>query len=94
MQTQKHTAHQLRIFFTISFITVLAFTSSACPLCEKQQPKFLRGITHGTGPQSNWDWVIVAAITVTTLLTLFYSIKYLLSPKEKNSNHIKNIILE
>lgn len=69
---------------------VLAF---ACPVCEKQQPKLLRGITHGTGPQSNWDWVIVACMTVVTLYTLFYSVKYLLRPGEKQAAHVKQSIL-
>jgi hypothetical protein len=34
----------------------------ACDVCKKQQPKVLQGITHGTGPQSNWDYVIVIAV--------------------------------
>jgi hypothetical protein len=32
----------------------------ACDACEKQQPEILRGITHGAGPQSNWDYLIVS----------------------------------
>lgn len=94
IQVHKQAAFQLRIFFILVFFVSLAITSNACPLCEKQQPKILRGITHGAGPQSNWDWVIVGFITVVALLTLFYSVKYLLLPKEKNNNHIKNFILE
>ncbi len=66
---------------------------SACPVCEKQQPKITQGFTHGAGPQSNWDWVIIAVITAITLLTLFYSLKYLIKPNEANSNHIKQSIL-
>ena len=66
----------------------------ACEACEKQQPKFLRGITHGTGPQSNWDWVIIGIITVITALTFIFSLKYLIWPGEKNNDHIKQIILD
>jgi hypothetical protein len=66
---------------------------AACPVCEKQQPKITQGLTHGTGPQSNWDWVIIVIITAITLLTFFYSLKYLIKPGEKNENHIKKSIL-
>ncbi|HLO79653.1 MAG TPA: hypothetical protein VK166_01770 [Chitinophagaceae bacterium] len=66
---------------------------NACPVCEQQQPKLLRGITHGTGPESNWDWLIVGIVTAVALLTLFQSVRYLVRPGEKNSNHIKHSIL-
>ncbi|SOE23515.1 hypothetical protein SAMN06298216_3900 [Spirosomataceae bacterium TFI 002] len=72
------------------FISASAF---ACPVCEKQQPAITQGLTHGAGPQSNWDWAIIAVISVITLLTFFYSLKYLLRPGESNSNHIKQSIL-
>ena len=65
----------------------------ACPACEKQQPKILRGITHGVGPSSNWDLVIVAAFTVIVLATLFFSIKMIVKPGEKESSHIKRTVL-
>ena len=65
----------------------------ACDVCEKQQPKALQGITHGTGPQSNWDYVIVIAVALLVIATLFYSLKSLLKPKEQSENHIKYSIL-
>lgn len=65
----------------------------ACPVCEKQQPKITQGLTHGAGPQSNWDWVIIAVITIITVLTFVFSLKYLIKPGEKNTNHIKQLIL-
>ena len=65
----------------------------ACPVCEKQQPKIMRGITHGAGPQSNWDWLIIGVISAITLLTFIYSLKYLIKPGEHNSDHIKQSIL-
>lgn len=65
----------------------------ACDVCEQQQPKITQGITHGTGPQSNWDWVIIGAVAALTLVTLILSIKYLVKPGEKNENHIKQTIL-
>lgn len=65
----------------------------ACPACEKQQPKILRGITHGAGPSGNWDYVIVAAALVITLATLFYAVKWMIKPGETNINHIKRTVL-
>lgn len=65
----------------------------ACDVCKKQQPKVLQGITHGTGPQSNWDYVIVIAVGLLVVATLFYSLKSLLKPQEQSLNHIKYSIL-
>lgn len=65
----------------------------ACPACEKQQPKILRGITHGTGPDSNWDYVMVWATILIVLATLFYTIKWMVKPGEANLNHIKRTVL-
>ena len=65
----------------------------ACEVCQKQQPKVLRGITHGAGPQSNWDYVIVIAMALIVLAALFYSIRYLIKPGEKSSDHIKRTVL-
>lgn len=79
-----------------SLLLVIMLTNSnswACNVCKKQQPEITLGLTHGTGPQSNWDWVIIAVITVITLLTLFYSLKYLIRPHEGSGDHIKQSIL-
>lgn len=80
------------------FIWAVIFSLSSqaifgCPVCKKQQPKITLGLTHGAGPQSNWDWVIIAVISAITVLTLFYSVKYLILPGEKNADHIKQSIL-
>ena len=74
-------------------LMVVSVALQSCPVCEKQQPALFQGLTHGAGPQSNWDWVIIAIIFVITILTLIYSVKYLLTPGEKNENHIKQSIL-
>ena len=66
----------------------------ACPVCERNQPKALRGVLHGAGPQSNWDYVGVILISIITGITLFYTIKYLARPGEKNADHIKYHILK
>lgn len=65
----------------------------ACPVCEKQQPKILQGITHGAGPGSQWDYIIVWIAVIIVLATLFYSIKWLINPGENSPAHIKQSIL-
>ena len=79
----------LLVAFTLS--TIGAF---ACPVCEKQQPAMLKGISHGTGPQSNWDMVIIWVTIVLVALTLYFSIKFLVRPGEKSETHIKRFILD
>ena len=67
--------------------------ANSCPVCETQQPKVLRGITHGAGPQSNWDLLIVSVAAVIVLTTFFFSVKWLVWPGEKQEKHIKRMIL-
>jgi formate hydrogenlyase subunit 3/multisubunit Na+/H+ antiporter MnhD subunit len=84
----------MKVKYLISVLVIfIAQIAIACPVCEKQQPKITQGLTHGAGPQSNWDWVIIAIISLITVLTLIYSIKYLIKPGEKNEDHIKQSIL-
>lgn len=79
-----------KIVILIIFLQTLA---NACPVCERQQPKILRGIVHGTGPDNSWDYVIVWSIAIIAILTLFFSVKWLVKPGEKNKSHIKYFIL-
>jgi len=72
---------------------LVASNTMACAVCESQQPRLLKGITHGTGPESKWDYLIVSAMLTVVLLTLFFSIKWIIRPGEKSENHIKNFIL-
>lgn len=84
----------MKLKYLLSVLIIfIAQIAIACPVCEKQQPKITQGLTHGAGPQSDWDWVIIAIITLIAVLTLIYSIKYLLKPGEKNNDHIKQSIL-
>lgn len=85
--------NRIKYLFTLIGLLCLNVTIWACPACEKNQPKITQGFTHGTGPQSNWDWVIIAVITAITVLTFIYSLKFLIKPGEKNANHIKQSIL-
>lgn len=65
----------------------------ACPVCERNQPKILKKVTHGAGPDSQWDYAIVWLTVTIVLLTLFFSIKWLIHPGEKSDVHIKRFIL-
>ncbi|GAA4423519.1 hypothetical protein GCM10023188_02430 [Pontibacter saemangeumensis] len=76
------------------FTTLLSLAAFACPVCEKQQPKVLQGISHGAGPQSDWDYVLVWATMFVVVLCLFFSIKWLVRPGEKGSDHIKRTVLD
>jgi phage shock protein PspC (stress-responsive transcriptional regulator) len=81
----------------ISLITVAASVLTmvealACEVCKKQQPKVLRGITHGAGPQSDWDYVVVGCAVILVLISLFYAVKWIMHPGEKEREHVKNSI--
>lgn len=66
----------------------------ACELCRENQPRLLKGITHGTGPQGNTDYIIIWTAVLIVSVTLFLSIKYLVWPKESAADHIKYSIVE
>ena len=84
----------MKNFLLIFGFFLLSVASYACPVCYQQQPKLLRGITHGAGPGSNWDYVIISVMGAIVLVTLFYSVKWLMAPGETSTGHIKRFILE
>ncbi|MDV3508391.1 hypothetical protein CMU89_00890 [Elizabethkingia anophelis] len=75
--------------YKILLILFLGNFAFGCDTCKLQQPKITRNFTHGTGPESNWDWFIVGVVILITLASLFYSLKFLIKPREQNRNHIK-----
>jgi hypothetical protein len=81
--------------FLLVTISVLGIHSKAmaCDACKAQQPRFLQGITHGAGPSSNWDYVVVSIMVIITLYSFYAMIKCLTKPAEKNHEGIKSIIL-
>jgi hypothetical protein len=81
-----------KLLFFIALI-IPGLIIHACPACEKQQPKILRGITHGAGPSGNIDYVIVIAAVLLTGVIFFYAMKWMIKPGEKELNHIKRTIL-
>lgn len=81
-----------KLLVTTALVLVAKITL-ACDVCEKNQPAITKGLTHGTGPESNLDWVNIGIMAALTLLTLIFSIKFLVKPGEKNADHIKRQIL-
>ncbi len=77
----------------VIIITIFGYGGFACPACEEQQSGFFRGITHGSGPDSRWDYLIVAAMATIVAATLYFSVKWLIRPGENSRQHIKRFIL-
>lgn len=75
------------------FLLFYGIISRACPTCEAAQPRILKGITHGTGPTSNWDYVAGIVTLLIVIFVLFFTIKWLVNPGEKEENHIKRSVL-
>ena len=81
-----------KIFFT-TVIVLLSISNYACPTCEKAQPKIFRGITHGAGPDSNWDYLIIGITAIIVLYCAYITVIRLLRPDEMDKEHIKNTFL-
>lgn len=82
----------MRILVSVG-ILLLSMPAWACDVCTKQQPEVLKGISHGTGPQSSWDMPIIWTSAVVVLTTLFFAVKFLVHPNEGDPEHIKRSIL-
>ena len=74
-------------------LNLVRMTANACDGCSIRQPRILRGLSHGTGPDTQWDYCIVAIVASLVVLTLFFSVKWLVNPGERSEAHIKNLIL-
>jgi len=79
--------------FLLAVFVLMGLFAAACPVCDQRQPKLLQGIAHGSGPESNWDYLIVSLAAIIVLLTLFFSAKMLIKPGEKSGDHIKRLII-
>lgn len=84
----------MKKYSLIIFLLILSKLGKTCPVCERNQPKLLRGILHGSGPEDKWDYLIVWTMVMITICTLYYAFKWLIRPGEKNINHIKYSILQ
>lgn len=78
------------LMFALMLVPVYTW---ACTVCKEQQPKILQGITHGVGPESNWDYLIISTAVAVVVGTLAVSIRFLLKPGETDSRHVKHSIL-
>lgn len=83
----------MKKYFFLVLMLIIDTTIRACPACEKAQPRLFRGITHGSVPDSRWDYIIVCVAVIATLLTLVFSVKWLIRPGEADTSHIKHSIL-
>ncbi|MBD3749462.1 MAG: hypothetical protein IE931_08195 [Sphingobacteriales bacterium] len=79
------------LLLVLIYSTGLTF---ACEMCEKQKPKLLQGIGHGAGPDSNYDYLIIGITVLITVFSLFFAIKWIIKPGEKEQSHIKRVFLE
>jgi hypothetical protein len=70
-------------------LTLFQYISFACPVCERNKPKILRGITHGSSPEGFWDYAIVVGMILIVIAALYLTIKWLIKPNENNKEHIK-----
>jgi hypothetical protein len=83
-----------RVSFVLFCLFAFRPAAWACEICEAQQPKILRGLTHGGGPQGSFDYIIVLATVAVVLVALGYSIKFIARPGEREPSHIKRIVLQ
>ena len=83
----------MKKLFASALAGFFAMPMWACEACEKQQPKLLRGITHGSGPQSGFDMPIIYVSAIVVLVTLVLAVKFLVKPNEGAADHIKRSIL-
>lgn len=81
-----------RILLVVGLFLLGHYATFACDVCKENQPKGFENITHGAGPSGNIDFIIIWGAVIIVAFTLFYSVKYLINPKEDNPDHIKNIV--
>ncbi len=65
----------------------------ACPVCDRNQPKILKGWIHAGGPNGILDYLPVIAMIILALIALYFSVKWLIKPGEKQDDHIKRTVL-
>lgn len=83
----------MRRSFALLLLVAAALPTLACDVCQKNQPAPLRGITHGTGPQSQWDMPIVWISAIIVGITLVLAVRMLVRPGEQAPGHIKRMVL-
>ncbi len=79
----------MRKLIVFLFFTAISYASMACPVCDRNKKTALEKLSHGSTPNSSWDYIIVIAMIIIAVATLFYSVKWLIKPNENNRSHIK-----
>jgi len=90
----RNSGNQIRIFSVLTLLLISIAETMACEVCKANQPEVLKGITHGTGPQGNIDYIIVTIAATIVFVTLVLALKYLIRPNERHLEQIKNIVVE
>lgn len=87
----KHFKYQYSLLFILIINLALLFNSSDL---KAQSDKAINNHnTHTLGGEHGaLDYVIIWGGIAIVVLTLVYSIKFLIRPKENDPNHIKNIV--
>ncbi len=84
---------RIRLAFLLLPLLLNIRVAKACEACNQRQPKLLQGITHGSGPESWWDYVVVVFMLMVTVYSFYATVKCLMRPNEKKYKNIKNFIL-
>jgi hypothetical protein len=79
-----------KVFLTTALLLLAETAVLACTVCGKQQPKITRGLTHGAGPESNWDYAIAGGTVIIVALSLTFAVKWIIRPGEHERSHIKH----
>jgi hypothetical protein len=79
-----------KISLTTALLLLAQTAALACTVCGKTQPKITRGLTHGVGPESNWDYVITGSTVIIVVLSLTLALKWIIRPGEHERSHIKH----
>ncbi len=78
----------------LTLVLQLPLEILACEVCQKNQPKILQNITHGTGPQSDLDYILIWTAIGVVIVSLAISIKLIIQPKDNRHEQIKNIVID
>lgn len=83
---------KVRIIFLLAMLINLV--AIGCPVCERNKSKAENWLSvHGSSPESNWDYVIVVIVIIVAVASLYYTVKWLINPKENNKEHIKYLFI-
>lgn len=80
----------IRSFIVILLSYFISFTSFAREVNDKHQAT--KKAVEDSNPHGHWDLLIMVVSLTIVAIVLFFSIKFLVWPREKNNDHVKNIV--